>query len=464
VSAVAAGSANIIATSEGKSGQATVSVTSVAVASVSVSVASNSINVGQTTQATAVTRDANNNVLTGRQIAWSSSNTSVATVNSSGLVTGVAPGMVTILATSEGKSGSENVSVSSTPSGTGSLTGTVTDPATGPVGGGTVEVLSGSTVVQSVAVQANGTFSVSGLAPGNYGVRLQPTLTHSLGAGEPAQRTASISSGQATTVAFTVKPSLYFDNFQSYTSQSQLVNTQSPIPPGAFFSTARNGEISSIASPSKIFLDATGGPNGSKAMRYDWSANGNGGTIQVSPRFNPPPSGMTSIAVRWTDKVSSLFTNGGGGAVGSAREYKWFLIKLGPPVAGTLSQIGVYLEGSEPNYRVTMDVTDRTNNINTTHAVGYNLPSNWRNTWHTWVVYGTNLGTSNATFVLYMDGAPVITISGAFLPGYGSVGGSGQLVVLELGSNINNGPDQAQSRWWREFGVYSSMPSVKPMP
>ena len=114
VSAVAVGSAQIIATSEGQSGGATLSVTTtpqVPVASVSVALANSSLTAGQTTQATATTRDASNNVLTGRSVAWSSSNTAVATVSASGLVTAVAVGSAQIIATSESKTGSATLTV-----------------------------------------------------------------------------------------------------------------------------------------------------------------------------------------------------------------------------------------------------------------------------------------------------------------------------------------------------------------
>jgi uncharacterized protein YjdB len=114
VTSVAAGTAQITATSEGKSGSATVTVSAVAaipVASVSVSLASPSLVAGQTTQATATTRDANNAVLTGRAITWSSDNTAVATVSGTGLVTSVADGTAHIIATSEGKSGNATVTV-----------------------------------------------------------------------------------------------------------------------------------------------------------------------------------------------------------------------------------------------------------------------------------------------------------------------------------------------------------------
>src|SRR6266542_3462680 len=102
VSALAAGSATITATSEGQSGSAGVTVTPVPVASVAVSPPTASILVGQTAQLTATPKDASGNALSGRVVNWTSSNNSVATVSSSGgLVTGKAAGAATITATSE---------------------------------------------------------------------------------------------------------------------------------------------------------------------------------------------------------------------------------------------------------------------------------------------------------------------------------------------------------------------------
>jgi len=107
----AVGSATITATSEGKSGTATVTVTNVPVASVTVSPATASIPTGSTQQLSAVTKDSAGNTLTGRVVIWSSSNSAVASVNSSGLVTGVAAGSATITATSESKSGTAAITV-----------------------------------------------------------------------------------------------------------------------------------------------------------------------------------------------------------------------------------------------------------------------------------------------------------------------------------------------------------------
>src|SRR5437773_1679333 len=90
------------ATSEGKSGTAALTVTTVPVASVTVSPATASVPAGQTMQLAATPKDANGNSLSGRTISWSSGSTAVATVSASGLVTGVAAGAATITATAEG--------------------------------------------------------------------------------------------------------------------------------------------------------------------------------------------------------------------------------------------------------------------------------------------------------------------------------------------------------------------------
>src|SRR5438093_10185097 len=109
------GSATITATSEGKSGTATITVTNVPVATVTVAPTSANLQTGQTVQLTATARDASGNVLSGRVITWSSSSSSVASVNGSGLVTGAGAGSATITATSEGQSGTSGVTVTFVP-------------------------------------------------------------------------------------------------------------------------------------------------------------------------------------------------------------------------------------------------------------------------------------------------------------------------------------------------------------
>ena len=105
VTAIAPGTARIIASSETISGEAVIAVTPIPVALVAVTLSS-PIMVGASTIATAVVHDASNNVLPGRAVAWSSSDPAVAVADPvTGAVTGLAPGTANITATSEGISG-----------------------------------------------------------------------------------------------------------------------------------------------------------------------------------------------------------------------------------------------------------------------------------------------------------------------------------------------------------------------
>ena len=115
VSAVSAGLSTITATSEGKTASASVTVQAVPVASVSVSPATATVYVSKTVQLSATPKDSAGNALTGRTIAWTSSNAAVATVATTGLVSGVGVGSATITATSGGKSGTASVTVALVP-------------------------------------------------------------------------------------------------------------------------------------------------------------------------------------------------------------------------------------------------------------------------------------------------------------------------------------------------------------
>jgi uncharacterized protein YjdB len=104
VTAVGTGTVSITGTVDGMNSSATLVATSAVVASVSVTAASTSLTLGQTTQATAVLKDASGNTVTA-PVTWSSSAPAVATVSSSGLITGMSAGSATITATSGTVSG-----------------------------------------------------------------------------------------------------------------------------------------------------------------------------------------------------------------------------------------------------------------------------------------------------------------------------------------------------------------------
>src|SRR5689334_11994232 len=67
--------------------------------------------VGQSVQAGAIARDVSGGTLMSVTITWTTSNSAVATVNPTGLVTAVAPGTATITGAAAGKSASASVTV-----------------------------------------------------------------------------------------------------------------------------------------------------------------------------------------------------------------------------------------------------------------------------------------------------------------------------------------------------------------
>lgn len=116
VTGIGAGSTTITATSEGKSGTAQVTVSTIPAASVEVSPRPLAVTVGSSATVTATVRGASGNVLPGRAVEWSSSDSDVARVNNAGVVTGVSAGSATITAaTSDGRSGSTQATVTNVP-------------------------------------------------------------------------------------------------------------------------------------------------------------------------------------------------------------------------------------------------------------------------------------------------------------------------------------------------------------
>lgn len=110
VRGVAPGSASVTATSGAATAAAQVTVQAAAIATLEVSPASATVDVGGTVGLVPVARDATGNVLTGRPVAWSTSNAAVATVTS-GQVRGVAGGTAAITVTAEGKTATAQVTV-----------------------------------------------------------------------------------------------------------------------------------------------------------------------------------------------------------------------------------------------------------------------------------------------------------------------------------------------------------------
>lgn len=111
VTAAAAGTVRISASSDGKSGDASLLVTIVPITSVTVNPASSTVPVGQAITLTAAARDSSGKILQGRPVSWVSSDVARGSVSSLGVVVGLAPGTVDIIASADGIVGSARIDV-----------------------------------------------------------------------------------------------------------------------------------------------------------------------------------------------------------------------------------------------------------------------------------------------------------------------------------------------------------------
>ena len=113
VQALKSGIARITATSEGKSGKATIVVIPPPTASLSVAPTMEVLVIGQTAQLTATARDASGAVIDDALVTWSSSPDAVATVSPTGLVRGVGSGIAIVTARSGTASAAAEIIVGS---------------------------------------------------------------------------------------------------------------------------------------------------------------------------------------------------------------------------------------------------------------------------------------------------------------------------------------------------------------
>lgn len=86
----------------GSSSSTTTTATTTQIATITVTPATSAVTVGQNQAFTATVKNSAGTILSGGQLTWSSGSTSVATIDSAGIATGVAPGTASITVTSEG--------------------------------------------------------------------------------------------------------------------------------------------------------------------------------------------------------------------------------------------------------------------------------------------------------------------------------------------------------------------------
>ncbi len=258
-----------------------VSVIPVPVAAVSVSPASVSLSVGGTTQLIATPRDSAGNPLTGRTVSWSSSNGAVASVNASGVVSGVAAGSATITATSEGQSGTSAItvtvatvpvaSVTVTPSSatilvgaTVQLTATPKDSAGNPLSGTTVTWASSGTAVATVSAsglvtgKTAGSATITATAGGKSGTAAVTVAPVPVASVTVAPSSATILVGA--TVQLTATPKDSAGNLLS----GRTVTWSTSVP--AVATVSSSGVVTGVATGSAAITATSEGKNGTSAI------------------------------------------------------------------------------------------------------------------------------------------------------------------------------------------------------
>lgn len=298
VTAVATGTAMIGASSEGVSGDAMLTVAPVppiAVASVSVSPNATTVQVGNTAQLSATTRDASGNVLSGRSISWSSSNTNAATVSASGVVAGVAAGTSTITATSEGKSGSSAATITAAPPAPVATVTIAPSSATVTVGGtqqltatlrdASGNVLSGRTIAWTSSNTGVATVSSSGLVSALTAGSATITATSESRSGTAAVTVAAVPPAPVATVSVApATATVAIGQTQQLTAT--LRDAGGHVVTGRTITwTSNNNSAATVSASGLVSASAAG-----SATITATSEGKSGGSAITVPAASPPPT------------------------------------------------------------------------------------------------------------------------------------------------------------------------------
>ena len=359
VTAVAPGAANIIAVADGVSGSTNVVVNApprAAVARVTVAPATQTLDIGQAGPAlTAAPSDAAGTPLTGRDApVWTSSNGAVASVNASGVVTGVGPGTATITATIEGVAGAATI--------------TVNPPRPAPVARVAVSAAPATIVAGSTAQASAAPFDAAGNALAGRGA---PTWTTSNGAIATVNATTGVVSGVAPGTA-TITATI--EGVAGSTTVTVTAPPPAPVATVTVTTTAATLEIGGTAQVTATASDA-GGASLPGRGPATWASSAPGvatvnaagvvtavaagtttitGTIEsksgaVTITVNPPPPPPVTTARVEVTPASATIEQGatrqleaaafdGAGARREGRTFQW---TSGNPAVATVSSSGL---------------------------------------------------------------------------------------------------------------------------
>lgn len=285
-----------------------------AVATVTLAPTTASVLTGATQAFGATLRDASGAVLTGRSVTWSSSNTAVATVNGSGVATGVTAGTATITATSEGRSGSASLTVSvpaPAPVATVTLAPTTASITTGSTrsfvatlrdSAGTV--LTGRSVTWTSSNPAIATVSSGGVATGVAAGTATITATSEGRSGSATLTVTVPAPAPVATVTLTPTTASVFTT-ASQTFVATLRDAGGNTLTGRSISwTSSNAAVASV-SASGVALGLTVGTSTITATSEGRTATA---TLTVVTPPPPPPPGTFTFSSDWSAATGTSAT------------------------------------------------------------------------------------------------------------------------------------------------------------
>jgi uncharacterized protein YjdB len=334
-----AGATTITATSEGKSGAATIVVKLVPVASVVITPTTGSLFVGRTFDLTATAKDSVGGTLTGRTVTWSSSDVTIATVSSTGRVTGQKPGTVPITVTCEGRSATVQLTVVPETVGSVSLTptsatvaanqqiafvATTKDTAGTIITGHLVTFTSSDPTVVAITAAGlakalkPGTATITATSETRSAVATVTVTSESLGYGAPTERIPIVDVGDVSSPTVTYRDP-----------------AGAPAPATALKFTSRSRTIASVDASGRITALA---PGQTWVMATSTSGNVTDSVYVIVPRSRDMPvvrTDLTEYLYRGGDTiVANVVVDPRTGSVGGAT------VGIGVPTAlGALTNV-----------------------------------------------------------------------------------------------------------------------------
>ncbi|HEY3220376.1 MAG TPA: Ig-like domain-containing protein [Gemmatimonadales bacterium] len=335
------GKVKVVARGGGKSDTAVVTVTLAGVATVVVTPSAASVAVGQTVQLQATPLDSGGNPLSGRVVTWASTNPGVASVNGTGVVSGLAPGVATVTASCEGQTSPAAITVTVVPVAlvsvspasanvivgqTAQLTATPKDANGNPLSGRTVTWATSNPAVASVSGNglvtggATGTATITASSEGQNGtaaitVTLAPVASVSV---SPAS--ATVMMGQ------TVQLSAIPKDANGSPLTGRVVTWASSAP--AVASVSAGGLVTGVAAGTATLTATSEGKSGtatvtvtsvpvaSVAVSPGSPSIRVGGTVQLTATAKDSAGNvLTGRVVSWASSASGVASVSGSGLV-----------------------------------------------------------------------------------------------------------------------------------------------------